>query len=120
MTFKDLVKQFQEIGAQVKMWHWQTSFYPEHVALGSFYDSWDDLTDKFIETYAGKYQRPESSPLVLIDYKDGAPLNYLKKVASTMASPSVRALANKDTDLLNILDELTSEASRTAYLLTLK
>ena len=55
----------------------------------------------------------------VVPYSEGAPLPYIKRVSSFMTSESVRSIA-PDTDLQNILDELTAIANRTAYLLTLK
>ena len=92
----------------------------QHKALGEFYDSWLDSVDSFIETYAGKYARPVGGFTgSVVPYQEGASLTYIKRVSSFMTSESVRSIA-PDTDLQNILDELTAIANHTAYLLTLK
>jgi hypothetical protein len=120
MTIDELVKNFFEIRNQTHLWHLQTFSFAEHKALGEFYDSWLDSVDTFIETYAGKYSRPVGGfTCSAVPYSEGASLVYIKRVSTFMTSESVRSIA-PDTDLQNILDELTAIANHTAYLLTLK
>jgi hypothetical protein len=120
MNIDELAKNFFEIRDQAHLWHLQTTSFAEHKALGGFYDLWLDSADTFIETYSGKYARPVGGfTASVVPYSEGAPLPYIKRVSSFMTSESVRSIA-PDTDLQNILDELTAIANRTAYLLTLK
>jgi hypothetical protein len=120
MNIDELLKNFFEIRDQAHVWHLQTMSYAEHKALGKFYDEWLETADTFIETYSGKYARPVGGfTASVVPYSEGAPLPYIKRVSSFMTSENVRSIA-PDTDLQNILDELTAIANRTAYLLTLK
>ena len=120
MTINELIKTLLEVRNQTHLWHWQTQSFAEHSALGAFYDTWLDLTDKFVETYSGKYGRPSGGfNSMVMGYAEGAPLAYLTRIAALMESEAVRSIA-PDTDLQNILDELTAEAQKTCYLLTLK
>lgn len=120
MSIDELVKNFLEIRNQAHLWHWQTEGYAEHKALNEFYDGWLDLADDFVETYAGKYGRPKmGTSCATMPYSDGCALPYMNKVADFMLSEAVRSIA-PDSDLQNILDEMTSLAKHTAYLLTLK
>lgn len=119
MTINEFVKNAFEIRNQAHLWHWMTRLDPEHRALGEFYDSWLELTDTFIETFAGKYQRPDLGfACQALPYTVGDSLNYMQKVAVFMQSTEVRSIA-PDSDLQNILDEMTSLANHTAYRLTL-
>lgn len=118
MDITQITQQLTEIHNQAKLWHWQTPKYEEHKALGDFYDSAGGLIDEFVEVYAGKYQRPGAFTTSLVDYKEGAPLTYFKKVTNLLNSPTVRG--GLETDLQNILDEMMALSSKTAYLLTLK
>lgn len=38
----------------IQAYHWQTKSYSEHEALGTFYKSFNDLNDRFVETWQGK------------------------------------------------------------------
>lgn len=105
---------------QVHLWHLQTKKYAEHKALGGFYSGWLDLVDSFVETFSGKYERPTGGlSCTAIGYRDGFSLSYIRNVATWLQSTEVRSIAT-DSDLQNILDELTSLANETAYLLTLE
>lgn len=120
MTIENLAKFLVTVGIQAKWFHWQTFTKTEHETLGGFYDSWDGLVDKFIESYSGRYQRPVGGALISVDeYKEGASAALMNKVAAQLSSPELRG-AIKDTDLNNILDELQGLANQTAYLLTMK
>lgn len=119
MTINEFVKNAFEIRNQAHLWHLQTRLHPEHEALGEFYDSWLGLTDSFIETFAGKYERPSDGfSCQAIPYTVGTSYPYMLKVASYMQSSDLRSIA-ADSDLQNILDEMTSLANHTAYRLTL-
>jgi hypothetical protein len=43
-----------KLQTQTQLWHWQTNTYASHVALGSYYDAIQELTDKFVEVSKGK------------------------------------------------------------------
>lgn len=120
MTIDQFINEAFAIRNQVHLWHIQTKGYAEHKALGEFYDGWLDLVDSFIETYAGKYERPTGGlSCTAIPYREDLSISYIRNVANWMQSSDLRSIA-PDSDLQNILDELTSLANHTAYLLTLK
>lgn len=43
-----------QLQTQTQLWHWQTSTYASHIALGSYYELVQELSDKFIEVTKGK------------------------------------------------------------------
>lgn len=119
MRFEELVKIFVEVSNQAKLYHWQTFSKPEHETLGEFYDAWNDITDKFVESYAGLYGRPAGGlDTRAIPYADNVQA-YMLQIAAILDSKNVREVA-ATTSLQNILDELSGLAARTAYLLTMK
>jgi hypothetical protein len=120
MTIEELVRIFMEVGNQARLYHWQTESFAEHEALGSFYDQWTELTDKFVETYAGLYGRPKGgAEMRVAQYVAGSVQQYIIQVAALMASQNVRSVA-PDSALQNIFDEIGGLSQRTAYLLTMK
>lgn len=120
MSFEELVRIFLEVGNQARIFHWQTESYAEHEALGEFYEGWTDLSDKFIETYAGLYGRPRGGAETRsIPYTVGSAQQYILQVAALIASSNVRSVA-PETALQNILDEIGGLTQKTAYLLTMK
>ena len=38
----------------VQSYHWQTKSYAEHEALGEYYNKFNELNDRLVETYQGK------------------------------------------------------------------
>ena len=43
-----------QLQTQTQLWHWQTSTYASHIALGSYYESVQEITDRFVEITKGK------------------------------------------------------------------
>lgn len=120
MTIEELIKIFDDVTIQARRYHWQTESYAEHEALGAFYGTWNDLADKFVETYAGVYGRPKGGgDARAIAYKPDDMGPWLLSIVALVDSQSVRSIA-PDTALQNILDEISGAARQTAYLLTMK
>lgn len=109
---------------QLRMMHWQTESYAAHVALGSLYDSLDELIDDFVETYSGKYGKPKlESPLSISVADIGRidPESFLGEVAQFLQGKfSEEFDPSKDTDIANIRDEMIGAVNKTRYLLRLK
>lgn len=121
MTIAEFARIIFEVSNQVKYWHWQTFSHPEHEVLGELYSDWNDVSDRFIETYAGRERRPAGSGTVqYMDYvsKEYA-VQYLRTVVSTLESPDIAALASA-MDTANILADMVGIVNRKIYLLTMK
>lgn len=109
---------------QFRILHWQTESYAEHKTFGKVYDSLDGLIDKLVETYQGKHGRvkfktPIDMGLVNIDEISVMDVldefcEYLTVTFTAIVDPS------KDSDLLNIRDEILSVINTAKYLLTFK
>jgi len=109
---------------QLRILHWQTFSYAAHKALGNAYDRLNDLIDSLVEIHQGKYGRLNfETPIDLglvnqneIDLEDIlVQLNdYLTGPFNDMHDPV------KDTDCLNIRDEILAVINKLRYLLTLK
>jgi hypothetical protein len=113
-----------KIQNQLRILHWQTFSYAVHKALDSAYESLDELIDSLVEVHQGKYGRLKfETPIDLglvnqdeIDLDDVLiQLNdYLTGAFTEMHDPV------KDTDCLNIRDEILAVVNKLRYLLTLK
>lgn len=101
---------------QIHIYHWQTKELAPHEALGKLYDRIHDLTDSFMESYIGKYERSETtvSSAFIVDYD---PSNAIQKVSEF--EQFLTSCDLPDTDLLNIRDEMLAIVHKTQYLLTL-
>jgi hypothetical protein len=110
--------------SQAKLLHWQTPKYSQHKALDKLFKSLIDLGDNLAESIMGKYGRPHLSEenlcLKLFNYNDN--LSYFMDELYSCYRNDCRGLfdENKDSELLNIIDEIISLIDKIKYLLTLE
>lgn len=107
---------------QYKIFHWQTTSFSQHKSFDEIVGSLISNIDEFIEIYMGKYGRVIASNtfnLTLGNYKDAdfnavtdAYINFLIGLGNQLDT-------TKDTDLLNIRDEILGSLNQLKYLLTL-
>lgn len=93
--------------------------YPRHVSSGDLFDKVISTTDKFMETYYGKYGKGQISS---VDgsaelYDDREIISFLRE-AIMFLNDIVKNKLVKDTDndLLNIRDDLVGHINTTLYL----
>jgi DNA-binding ferritin-like protein len=91
--------------------HWSTDSYSKHKALAKYYDSIIDLTDTFAESYMGKYGKFTSFPSVYHQPKD--PIRYMESLQSFVAE--ARNDLPQDSELQNIIDEISDLINSTTY-----
>jgi hypothetical protein len=117
---EELLCEMFEASAQAKLFHWQTSSFAEHDALEDFYEAFNPLMDKFIESYQGCYGRIMLGfEMEIKPYTMDAPVAFMasfKEYVSTEA----RMLVMGNSALLNILDEIKGLTEQTLYKLTFK
>ena len=119
-----IVNMFVTIQQQFKIFHWQTFSYAEHKAFDSIYESLSDNIDEFVETYMGKYGRPQAASkfqISIANYNDSdfnsVTDSYIDQLTNTLPGFLDK---EKDTDLLNIRDTILGDLNQLKYLLTLK
>lgn len=110
--------QFQE---QARMLHWQTKSYARHKAYGMFYDELSDLIDGFVEARMGKYGRVKTAGKIEIkNIEEVSVTDFLNEIRDFLLGLSNELDSTKDSDLLNIRDEMLALTNKLNYLLTLK
>jgi len=117
-----LVSPLLRIQNQLRIFHWQTSSYAQHKAFGKAYEDLGDLIDSFVEIYIGKYGkvRAKLTYSIELDNLEDNFLDYINNYIEYFLSLNNELDSEKDTDLLNIRDEMLSVLNRLKYLLTLK
>jgi len=118
----DLIKFFFTLSSNLKMYHWYTSSYSQHIATGNLFDIVISTTDKFMEIYFGKYGKNMIAPLDInvnfsTDETEGLLIEAVKYLRDIVKNGLIKPA---DTDLLNIRDELVGQINRTLYLLQLQ
>lgn len=115
-----LVMQLIQMEQQMRIFHWQTKSFARHSAFGGIYGTLGDLIDKFAEAWMGRNGRVRvSAPIELQDIGgdvEGIVDGYISELIAftDILDPQ------RDTDLLNIRDEILGEFNKLKYLLTLK
>ena len=111
------------LACQVKIMHWQTKGYAKHKALDETFDELLDLTDTFVEEAMGKYGRftldDETDTIKLFNVNDINTKAMIKKVVEAL-NQFTDQFDEKDTNLLNVRDEILGLFQKLNYLLTLE
>lgn len=116
-----LITPFLKIQNQLRIYHWQTTSYAQHKAFGEAYDKLGDLIDTFIEVFIGKYGtvRAEISYKIELDNLTDDYQIHIDDYIAYLINLSNHLDEEKDTDLLNIRDEMLAALNQLKYLLTL-
>lgn len=123
MNLGSNVNFFLGLQSQLRVFHWQTKGYARHIAFGETYDALDDLIDSYVEACMGKHGRfvlsEGEKSLQLMNLSEVRPDGMVKTCIEVLESFSDE-LEPKDTDLLNLRDEMIQQLNRLNYLLTLE
>lgn len=106
---------------QLRIDHWQTKSYAEHVALGTAYDELDDLFDNYVETYSGKNGIQDAATAYTVkanSYNGSLTANYTKMRDSL--NEYLTTLSGDSEDLKNIQAEILGAFNHLLYRLQLK
>lgn len=123
--YKEIIVQtFLELLNQVKLYHWKTHDYAVHKATDELYTKLDDDIDKFIEVLLGKdgSRIPSKCTITIYDDIENTP-RFMKKMDNfKMFLMNMNHVfdTEKDSDLLNIRDEILGHVNQFLYLLTLR
>lgn len=109
---------------QLKINHWQTKGVARHEAFGKAYDDLGGLIDEFVEISMGKYGRfvldGDEKNITLINLSEMNPSDMIKTCADALIEFSSDLDESRDTDLLNLRDEMLGLLNKLLYLLTLE
>lgn len=121
---EQIVIMLVQIQAQFRILHWQTTSYSRHNAYGRIYGELDGNIDDFVETLMGKQGRfelpEEGADIKLFNLKSLEINSFIGTVLEFLLGLSEALDAKKDSDLLNIRDEIMGNINQLKYLLTLK
>ena len=116
-----LISPLLRIQNQLRIFHWQTTSYAQHKAFGKAYEDLGDLIDSFVELYIGKYGKVKAKLTynIELDNLEDNFLDYINNYIEYFISLNSELDNEKDTDLLNIRDEMLGVLNQLKYLLTL-
>jgi hypothetical protein len=118
---------FTQLQAQIKYYHWMTKSHPRHLASDKLHSALEEHIDKFVEVYLGKYNRrgatlPSGGASVVLKTLDDRKIEtFLQKAIDYLTNDLPKQLdAKKDTDLLNLRDEILVDINQALYLFSLR
>ena len=117
----NIINEFLSIQQHIRIYHWTTSLYNQHVVSGKLYEKLDDLIDKFVETFLGK-NKLTFEPFTITVSTHKNILSLLSRFKQFLTTDLELALHSgmKNTDLKNIRDEMLGEINKSIFLLQLK
>jgi len=120
---EELVNLLLKLLIDVKIYHWKTKSYSEHKATDQLYDSLNENIDKFVEILLGKDEARLNMKGRAIEISDPKTIEQFKKIINSSKvllekKMGKYLIANSDTDLLNIRDEILGDLNQFLYLAT--
>ena len=106
----------------VQSYHWQTKSYAEHEPLGEYYNKFNELNDRLVETYQGKTgQRINFSAELRPGIMNYADKEIVKSEVNKQADRINEAykLIEGQIDLESILEDMQEATSQLSYHLSL-
>ena len=120
---KEIAVVFLEMLLMVKLFHWKTSSYATHKATDELYERLNENIDKFVEVMLGKTESRLDMKGKKIEFTDPSTKKSLKNIVNKykiLLEDKMNKYIdiNKDTDLLNIRDEILGNINQFLYLIT--
>ena len=119
----NLVIMFLRMLNTVKLYHWKTSSHSQHKATDELYTNLNESIDSFVEIMLGKDgSRVNLTNIKSIPLHDYSDLSNFKREVDMYKEYLINLQVNtkKDTDLLNVRDEILGHLNQFTYLLTFK
>jgi len=104
-------------GTNTHFMHWATKSYAQHKTLGKFYENIIELTDALAEAYFGCYNQITEFP-DCYHLPKGTPLSYLESLKRFVKD--ARSDLPKESQLIQLVDNIAQEIDTTIYLLKFK
>jgi len=118
----ELVKLFLEMLTTIKLYHWNTHSYSRHKATDELHEKLSELVDQFVEVMQGKMFTPNRIRIINSEILAYTPETKMKMVDKILFYiEQLQNLNNlfsttKESDLLNIRDEMLSHLNQFLYL----
>lgn len=117
-----IVKIFLEMLNMVKLYHWKTHSYAQHKATDDLYAKLNEQIDRFVEILLGKDEsriKTIEKKIELVDFKKvGDFKSRVYDYREFLIDLNMYFDARRDSDLLNIRDEILGSINQFLYLLT--
>ena len=121
---EEIVSSFLTFQVSLKIYHWQTLSYPRHKASDELFGSISEKIDKFVETLQGnrgnRFQFSKNTNLELQNFSEQGGERMLRQFEEWLQNNLSRALIkDRESDLLNLKDEMVNDIHQALYLYSL-
>lgn len=117
-----IVKILLELLNMVKLYHWKTRSYAQHKATDELYAKLNEHIDTFVEVMLGKDESRINMASKNIDLLDATTTIEFKEriyeYRNFLIELDLYFNSNRDTDLMNIRDEILADVNQFLYLMT--
>ena len=118
----EIVEHFIGMINAVKLYHWNTRSFSQHRATDELYERLNDHVDKFVEVLLGKKEdriKRLSANIPLVNKHETQNFkNKIYQYREYLISMNYCLDSTRDSDLLNIRDEILADLNQFLYLLT--
>ena len=113
-----IVMLFLFLQNTMKIYHWNTKSYPRHKASDEFIERFSSNVDKFVEVFMGRYNITLNIHNIEIGQQidDNNVFELLERCRKSLEDFTC---CIKDSELLNIRDEMLGDINQTIYLFRL-
>lgn len=117
-----IVATFMEMANLVKIFHWNTRSYAQHKATDELHSRLGENVDKFIEILLGKRETRFRNLRKSVSISQQKPREFKARIYwfRDYLTHLDACFGKRDTDLLNIRDEILGDVNQFLYLWTLK
>jgi hypothetical protein len=117
-----IARIFLEMLNTVKLYHWKTRSYAQHKATDELYEKLNSHVDTFIEVLLGKDEsriKMVEKRCELLDYTESSDFKErIYEYREFLTDMGKYFDSKRDTDLLNIRDEILGDINQFLYLMT--
>ena len=117
-----IVRIFLEMLNVVKLYHWKTKSFSQHKATDELYGKLNEHIDSFVEVLLGKDQsriKMVEKNIHLMDYSNRKDFqSRMFEYRSFLTDMNIYFDSSRDSDLLNIRDEILGNINQFLYLMT--
>ena len=118
LSLESIAAKLTYFHEQLHLTHWQTTSYAEHQATGELYTYVHDFKDGFIEKLMG-YTGKVPTPYKIEPLTNCTAMQCVTDLLSFASSLKMYGEKNRFHDVCNLADELSGQAAKTKFLLTL-
>jgi hypothetical protein len=122
---RKIVKRLLRLQDTVKVYHWTTKRYNNHIASDELYKDLSLQIDAFVEAFIGRFGRPSSGifghsmGVKISALSDSQFEKYLSHMTQELESGVLGLVANMDNGLSSIRDEMIASINKCKFLMTL-